>query len=177
MAGRVRGDCGANLIEDSCSQNDARHTSVPRMKSCRRDSVVFQFPPCLSTWRALRCVHGIKSTVASVPIRRFAATPQNVRTRGMSRLVILALGLAARDRKPSWLSVRSEWTTIFAVSLTCLSSGTLPLVQPKRLEHVRLLPFHAWMARALQLDVLGLPVGHSPMRLQHRLHSRDSRNQ
>jgi len=77
----------------------------------------------------------------------------------MSRLVILALGLAARDRKPSWLSVRSEWTTIFAVSLTCLSSGTLPLVQPKRLEHVRLLPFHAWMARALQLDVLGLPVG------------------
>ena len=76
----------------------------------------------------------------------------------MSRLVILALGLAARDRKPSWLSVRSEWTTIFAVSLTCLSSGTLPLVQPKRLEHVRLLPFHAWMARALQLDVLGLPV-------------------
>jgi hypothetical protein len=37
--------------------------------------------------------------------------------------------------------------------------------------------FNPWMARALQLDVLGLPVGHLPMRLQHRFHGRDSRNQ
>src|ERR1700730_4699506 len=34
MAGRVTGDCGANLIEDSCYLNDARFAPVPRGKCC-----------------------------------------------------------------------------------------------------------------------------------------------
>src|SRR6266705_1109255 len=97
MAGRARGDCGANLIKDSCSQNDARHTSVPRMKSWRRDSVVFQFPPCLSTWRASRCVHGIKSTVASWHDPEVSACPDAFRLLGYSGLVVHIASLSESD--------------------------------------------------------------------------------